>query len=92
MNFRNYAVRNVLLVIMLLSFVVFPAGSAFTAAFAAPVSADLTPIQDVAVHNFLAEKYGKIDVINQQSYPVVGEYRTTQFVTKAVGINKLYVL
>ncbi len=43
--------------------------------------ANLTPQQQKSVQEFLDSKYGKITVLNQQSYPIVGEYWTTQFVT-----------
>jgi len=48
--------------------------------FIVPVSAEITP-QNITIQNFLAQEYGKRDVIKQQSYPVVGGYWTTEFVT-----------
>ncbi|MCH7916106.1 MAG: FG-GAP repeat protein, partial [Deltaproteobacteria bacterium] len=54
-----------------------------------PVSADMTPSQNMAIQDFLAQKHGKIDVLNRQSYPIVGGYWTTKFVT--LGTHALII-
>ena len=47
----------------------------------ATLSNPTTPTQDEAAKQFLSEKYGTIDVLNQQSYPTVGGFWTVEFET-----------